>query len=82
MMISGKIEMKLLIVIVLVVGCIGCQHAPIKRATLPATATMGVNLDKLSKSLGSAQANVSATKSKLSEIDDKAVRIESAIRNW
>ena len=75
--------MKKIALLLAVLALAACEHAPEKQpALVPNTALVGVDLDKLSQSLDVAKKNVDATRSKLSEVDAKAVRIQESIRNW
>jgi hypothetical protein len=58
----------------------GCQHHP-ETFTRPHvnTAAVGVDLDSLGKSLGSAQESISSVRTNLSAVDDKAVKIHNLI---
>ena len=46
------------------------------------TAQVGENLNDQKKSLEDAQCHVKNIKSNLNDIDDKAIKIQDAIRNW
>ena len=71
---------NLFLILCLLLG--GCQVQNTAQRATPSAAKVGVNLDDLSKSLGDVRGHVDAAKTGLSKVDDKAVRIEEAIKNW
>ncbi len=61
-----------------------CTHTQPKPFIPPraSTAAIGVKLEELNQTLDQLASSNEATKRSISQIDDKAVQIQEALRNW